>query len=362
MAILLVCLGLAILTAGAEMLVRGATGVARAVGLPSLIIGLTVVAYGTSAPELAVSVKAGLGGQTDIALGNVLGSNTFNILFILGLSALIRPLAASAQLVRLDVPVMIGVSALAWLLAANGTVERAEGVGLCIGAIAYTALLVYLGKRGPRAVITADASGPSASEKTQRLWISVGQVLVGVGLLVLGARWLVAGAVDLARMLGVSELMIGCSIIAVGTSLPELATSVVACIRGERDLAVGNVVGSNIFNILVVMGAAAAVAPAGLAVAPAALRFDIPVAVAVAGACLPIFFTGGRVSRGEGALFLGYYGAYVAFLILAATRHPASPSFIAAMIWFVIPLSMLGVAISVVHWIANERTCSRGRC
>ncbi|NLX14604.1 MAG: calcium/sodium antiporter [Phycisphaerales bacterium] len=359
MAILLVCLGLAILTAGAEVLVRGATGLARAIGLPSLIIGLTVVAYGTSAPELAVSVKSSFGGQADIALGNVLGSNTFNILFILGLSALIKPLKASAQLVRLDVPVMIGVSVLAWLMAANGTIGRAEGIILCLGAIAYTTLLVYLGKRRPRPQTPDDSSATSAAVNPQRLWISIGQVMVGFGLLVLGARWLVDGAVDLSRMFGVSELMIGCTIIAAGTSLPELATSVVACLRGERDLAVGNVVGSNIFNILAVMGAGAAVSPAGLAVAPEALRFDIPVAVAVAGACLPIFFTGGRISRGEGALFLVYYGAYITFLVLAATKHPALPSFTAAVIWFVIPLSALGVAFSVMHWMANKRMKDR---
>ncbi len=358
-AILWVALGLAVLTAGAEVLVRGATGVARAVGLPSLIIGLTVVAYGTSAPELAVSVRSGLSGQADIALGNVVGSNTCNILFILGLSALLKPLTASAQLVRLDVPIMIGVSLLAWLLAANGTIERVEGVGLFLGAIVYTALLIYLGKRRPRDMAPSDATGPTLSEKPPRLWISVGQVVVGLGLLVLGARWLVAGAVDLARMLGVSELMIGCTIIAAGTSLPELATSVVAALKGERDLAVGNVVGSNIFNILAVMGAAAAVAPRGIAVAPEALRFDIPVTVAVAGACLPIFFTGGRISRGEGALFLGYYGVYITFLILAASRHPALSSFMAAMIWFVIPLSVLGVAVSVVDWVAYGRARSK---
>ncbi len=359
LSILLLILGLAILTAGAEILVRGATGVARAVGLPSLIIGLTVVAYGTSAPELAVSVRSGLSGQADIALGNVVGSNTCNILLILGLSALVKPLAASAQLVRLDVPVMIGVSLLAWLLAANGSIERVEGVGLFLGAIVYTALLIYLGKRQATDMAPSDTPRPPLSEKPPGLWVSVGQVVVGLVLLVLGARWLVGGAVILARMLGVSELMIGCTIVAAGTSLPELATSVVAALRGERDLAVGNVVGSNIFNILAVMGAAAAVTPGGIAVAPAALRFDIPVAVAVAGACLPIFFTGGRISRGEGALFLGYYGGYIAFLILAATRHPALSSFRTAMIWFVIPLSVLGVAVSVVDWIAYGRARSK---
>jgi len=348
MAIAAIIGGLVLLTAGAEVLVRGAVGLARAVGLPSLIIGLTVVAFGTSAPELAVSTRAGLAGQADIALANVVGSNIFNVLFILGLSALIVPLAASAQLVRLDVPVMIGVCGLTWLFAVDGAIGRGEGIVLFVGVITYTALLIYMGKRKPPVV---KPSGTDvAANKPMPLGFSVVLVAIGPGLLVLGARWLVDGAVDLARLLGVSELVIGLTIVAAGTSLPEAATSVVAGLRGQRDIAIGNVVGSNIFNVLAVLGAAASITPGGVRVAPEALRFDIPVMMAVAVACLPIFYTGGRICRAEGAMFLAYYAAYVAFLVLTAVHHASLPVFKTAMLGFAVPLSALGVGISIVLW------------
>ena len=219
------------------------------------------------------------------------------------------PLVASSQLVRLDVPVMIVVSALVWLLAADGDVGRGEGVALMAGLVVYTGFLVFLAKKqrpGPESDET-----PAPTRSLRQLAISAAYVVAGLVLLVLGAGWLVQGAVDLSRWLGVSELLIGLTIVAAGTSLPELATSLVAGIRGERDIAIGNVVGSNIFNILGVLGASAAVASRGVAVDPAALRFDIPVMTAAAVACLPVFFTGGRISRLEGMLFLAYYVAYV---------------------------------------------------
>ncbi len=358
MVYLLVFAGLGLLVAGAELLVRGASALARAVGMPSLIIGLTVVAFGTSAPEFAVSLEAGLGGQADIALGNVVGSNTFNVLLILGVSALVAPLAVSAQLVRLDVPVMIAASLLTWVAAADGVVARWEGLALFAGIIAYTALLIRLGKKGQPAPVPVAprqeaGRGPAGLVKPALL------VLVGLVLLVAGARWLVQGAVDLARLLGVSELLISLTIVAAGTSLPELATSVVASLRGERDIAVGNIVGSNIFNILAVLGASAAASPAGVAVSPTALHFDVPVMVGAAVACLPIFFTGARISRWEGALFVGYYAAYVAYLVLSASRGETLPAFSAAMIFFVLPATVLGVAASVFWALRNRNARDR---
>jgi len=350
MAILMLIGGLAFLTVGADVLVRGASSLARAVGLSSLVIGLTVVAFGTSAPELAVSLKASLSGQTDIALGNVVGSNIFNVLFILGVSSLLVPLAASKQLVRLDVPVMIVASGLLWLFALDGSIGRQEGVILFSGVVAYTVLLIYLGRRDQK---REDKDG-SATKKAN-IWLSVVLIVVGLGMLVLGARWLVEGAVSLARTLGVSELMIGLTIVAAGTSMPEVATSVVASIRGERDIAIGNAVGSCIFNILAVLGATAGVAPEGIPVSPSALRFDIPVMGAVAFACLPIFFTGGRISRWEGALFLGYYIAYLTVLIMTAVRHASLAAFSQAMLWFVIPMTALGLMVSVLWWSRKRR-------
>lgn len=354
MAFILLIAGLALLTVGAEVLVRGASGLARAVGLPSLVIGLTVVAFGTSAPELAVSVKASFSGQADIALGNVVGSNIFNVLFVLGLSALVVPLAASKQLVRLDVPVMIVASGLLWLLALDGTIGRIEGVCLFAGVVLYIASLVYLGRRDGRQLFPIGDGDGTPAQSPKGLWLATALIVVGLVMLVLGARWLVEGAVDLARMFGVSELMIGLTIVAAGTSMPEVATSVVASVRGERDIAIGNAVGSSIFNILVVLGATAAVAPGGVSVAQSALRFDIPVMTAVAFACLPIFFTGGRISRWEGALFLGYYAAYLTVLIMSAVHHASLDAFYHAMLWFVIPLTVLGVLVSVL-WCVRKR-------
>ncbi len=361
MAVVWILLGLTVLTVGAEVLLRGAVGLARAVGMSPLVIGLTVVAFGTSAPELAVSIKASWVGQADIALGNVVGSNTFNVLFILGVSALIAPLAASRQLIRLDVPVMIAVSLFAWLFAADGSVSRAEGAILMVGIVAYTAWLVRLGRRESVAIANkaAEPGAPAAAAPvphtlghTARM---IAYIVVGLALLILGARWLVDGAVAVAQALGVSDLLIGLTIIAAGTSMPEVATSVMASLRGQRDIAIGNVVGSNIFNLLGVLGASATIAPAGVPVAPAALRFDIPVMAAVALACLPIFFTGGRIARWEAALFLAYYAAYILFLVLSATRHAGLDTFSAAVLWFAVPMTILGLTVSLLASLRSRR-------
>lgn len=356
----MIFIGLAALTVGAEFLVRGASGLALAMGLPALIIGLTVVAYGTSAPEFAVSMKAGLSAQADIALGNVVGSNIFNVLFILGVSALVVPLSVSSQLVRFDVPVMIGVSGVTWLFAADGKVSRLEGMIMVIGLVIYTALLVRLGTKSSD---SSDDRYPAGNTpgKGKRLAINSFFVVIGLGLLVLGARWLVSGAVDFARYLGVSELFIGLTIVAAGTSLPELATSVVAAIRGERDIAVGNVVGSNIFNLLAVLGAAAMVS-GEVRVASGVLHFDLPVMTAVAVVCLPIFFTQGRISRWEGALFTVYYLAYVTYLVLAASRPVTAETLSWAIMWFVMPATALGIGVSLLNgWPSRRRAADLSR-
>jgi cation:H+ antiporter len=351
----LLVLGLAVLIAGAELLVRGAARLAARLGISSLVIGLTVVAFGTSAPELAVTVQAGLAGKADLALGNVIGSNIFNVLFILGLSALITPLVVSRQLVRLDVPLMVGVSLLLLVLAVDGRVGAFDGLLLCAGMLAYTWFTILEGQRaGDGAAIEIDP-GPLA-----RLPAQVILVAAGLGLLVLGGRWLVAGAVGLAQAAGVSEAVIGLTIVAPGTSLPEVATSVVAALRGERDMAVGNVVGSNIFNILLILGVAALIAPGGLAVAPALLRFDLPVMVAVALGCLPIFFTGHLIARWEGALFFGYYLAYALYLVLDATGHDALPAFSAAMLQFVLPLTVVTLVVVVLRALRARGVDGRG--
>jgi len=343
--------GLGLLTAGAALLVRGASRLAAAVGISPLVIGLTVVAYGTSTPELVVSVRASLAGQAEIALGNVVGSNIFNVLFILGIAALIVPLVVAQQLVRLDVPIMIGVSLLLLVLALDGTLTRLDGILLLGGAAAYTVFVIRQ-SRGETATIEAEYAreyGEASKPGPSRILVQVASVVIGLGLLVLGARLLVDSAVVLARALGLSELVIGLTIVAAGTSLPEVVTSVVAAVRGERDIAVGNVVGSNIYNILAIAGLASMVAPGGIPVARAALGFDIPVMTAVAIACLPIFFSAHRIARWEGALFLGYYGAYLLYLILAALEHDALPLFSATMLAYVLPLTAVTLLVLYVR-------------
>jgi cation:H+ antiporter len=350
----ILALGLVLLTAGAEALVRGASSIATRLGIPSLIVGLTIVAFGTSAPELAVSVGAAWSDQADIALGNVVGSNIFNVFFILGLSALVVPLAISSQLVRVDVPLMIGASILVLLLALDGHIGRLDGAILFAGIILYTGFQIRQGMRER----TSAANGTSAvtqSKSDQGWWVDPLLVLGGLVILVVGSRLLVTSAVSIAQSLGVSELVIGLTIVAAGTSMPELATSVVASMRGERDIAVGNVVGSNVFNLLAVLGLASLVSPSGIAVAQQALQFDLPVMVAVAIACLPIFVTGREIARWEGGLFFAYYLAYTAYVVMAAMQHAALDLYGTAMLWFVLPLT--GVTLAVLF--ARDRLDSR---
>jgi cation:H+ antiporter len=349
--VLLFLLGATLLVFGAEWLVRGSSRLAAVIGISPLVIGLTVVAFGTSAPELAVSVRAAWAGNPDIALGNVVGSNICNVLLLLGLSALMAPLVVAQQLIRLDVPIMIGVSLLLYGLAFDGRIGRWDGLALFSGILAYTTFAVLKGRQERQRAVKDEydqAFGvtprPSGAVAVMR---NLMMVIIGFGTLVLGAHWLVESAVSAAQWLGVGELIIGLSIVAVGTSLPEIATSMIATLRGERDIAVGNAVGSNLFNILAVLGLSSFISPNGVAVAPAALRFDLPVMIGAAVACLPIFLTGNRIARWEGALFFAYYLAYLTYLILEAMRHPALPTFSAALLGFVLPLTVVTLGVSV---------------
>lgn len=345
--------GIGLLIVGADLLVRGASRIALAAGISPLVVGLTVVAFGTSAPEMAVSVKAAFLGQSDIAYGNVVGSNIFNVLFILGLSALVAPLLVDRQLMRRDVPIMIGASLLLPALALDGRIGRLDGALLFAGILAYTAYSVVKSRREATARREAEPDakpGPTASAA-----VNVLLVLGGLAMLVLGARWLVGGAVEFARALGVSELVIGLTIVAAGTSLPEVATSVLAALRGQREIAVGNVVGSNVFNVLAVLGLTGLVAPGGIPVAPQALTFDTPVMIAAALACLPIFFTGHVIARWEGGLFLFFYAAYTAFLVMKATSSAALPTLQSAMVWFVLPLTVVTLGVLTVLAYRRQR-------
>ncbi|MBL8733029.1 MAG: calcium/sodium antiporter [Planctomycetes bacterium] len=338
--------GLALLVLGADWLVRGASRLARAAGVSPLVVGLTVVAFGTSAPELAVSVRAAWAGQADMAVGNVVGSNIFNVLAIVGLAAAITPLLVAVQLVRRDVPVMIVVSLALIGLALDGRIGRLDGALLFIALVGYTTWIVRASRREGAAA--AAAMDTPASAPRGKLSLDLGFVLGGCAMLVLGSTWMVDGAIAFAKWLGLSEVVVGLTIVAAGTSLPELATSVMAAAKGERDIAVGNVVGSNVFNILGVLGLSGIMAPYGLTVLPSMVTLDLPVMLAAAFACLPFFARGHVIPRWEGVLFLLFYVAYTTWLVMDATQHEAREGYASIMLRFVLPLT--AVTLALVAW------------
>lgn len=304
--------GLVALALGAEGLVRSGSSVARRLGVPPLVVGLTVVAYGTSAPELVVSLQAALDGASDIALGNVVGSNISNIGLILGAAALVAPVRAQAQILRVEVPIMIGVSALLIGLWWDGMIGRANGAVLVMGAVAYAGICVWGARDEPRSAVRAEFDeGVSAT----RGWAwDLGFGAGGLGLMVLGARWLVHGAVAIGETMGVSTVVTGLTVVAVGTSLPELATSLVAARRGQSDIALGNVVGSNIFNVLGILGLTATVQPIDATGLP---WYDGVVMLAFAVVTIPLLWRDAAFSRPEGAGLLLAYAAYVTARVVA---------------------------------------------
>lgn len=352
MTLFLSILGFVLLVAGAELLVRGSVRLAAAAGISPLVVGLTVVALGTSAPELAVGIQSARAGQGDLTLGNVVGSNISNVLLILGIAALITPLVVHQKLIRLDVPIMIGASILTLFLALDGTISRLDGVLLVALVLAYIGWSIQSSRKETQAVQNeyAEAFGvPERKKEPRRPMVDVVFVVLGLVMLVYGAGFLVDGAVALAKELGVSELLIGLTVVAVGTSLPEIATSIIASLRGERDIAVGNVVGSNIINLLGVLGMSALVSPRGIAVDPGALRLDIPVMIAASVACLPIFFRGYRIVRWEAALLLVHYIAYVVYLVLRAMGHAVLVHYTWFMLAFVLPLTTTTLIVILVR-------------
>lgn len=345
--------GLAALVVGAELLVRGASRLATSFGISPLVVGLTIVAFGTSAPEIAVSVSAVLDGKGDLAIGNVVGSNIFNLLFILGVSALITPLSVHRQLIRQDAPLMLGSSLLLMLLVLDGGLSVRDGLLLFALFLGYTVFLIVQSRRqGAEQQAAAPSEGQAATPGGGggSTWVQLALILVGLAGLVVGSDWLVEASVSFAKALGVSDLVIGLTIVAAGTSLPEVATSVMAAFKGERDIAVGNAVGSCTFNILACLGLAGLVSgAAGLPVAPSVLGFDIWVMLGVAMASLPVFVTGREIARWEGGLFLLYYVAYVSYLILTAQGSTWLPSYDRVMLGYVVPLTVVTLMISLLR-------------
>lgn len=304
-----------------------------------LIIGLSLVAFGSTAPQLTVSLQAAYQGAPDVAVGSVIGSNTFNVLVILGLAALIIPLRVSRQLVRLDIPLMIAASGLVYLLASNGLLGRLEGVVLLLGLLGYLLMLWHQSRHYARTY-----PAPSVQSAGGRFWTGVAlQTLLGFGLLSVAGHLLLEASVEVATDLGLSERIIGLTVVAVCTSLPELAAALIAALRGEREIAVGTVIGSNLFNLLAVLGLTAVVAPAPLSISPNALAFDLPVMLGVAALCLPVFYSGYRITRAEGVVFLCLYLAYGLHVVTFTTGLPLAGRLERLMLFYVLPV--LGFAL-----------------
>jgi cation:H+ antiporter len=353
MNILLFLAGLVGLVIGASLLVRGASNLALSFGISPLVVGLTIVAFGTSAPEVAVSVGAVLDGKTDLAVGNVVGSNIFNVLFILGVSALITPLVVNIQLIRQEVPIMLGASLLLLALGLDGRISFFDGGVLFVLLVAYTVFLVVQSRRETKATqedLSSEVHPAAKGAWDSKLPAQIGLIVAGLAALVLGSDALVTASVAFAKAMGVSDLVIGLTIVAAGTSMPEVATSITAALKGERDIAVGNVVGSNTFNILGCLGISGLVSGStGLVLAPSLMAFDIWVMLAVALACLPVFMTGREIARWEGGVFLLYYIAYVTYLILAAQQHNALQTFSGVMLSFVLPITVITLVVVLLR-------------
>lgn len=342
-------IGFALLIGGAEFLVRGAEKISVLFGVSPLLIGLTVVAYGTSAPEMAVNISAiyEVPPRSGLVLGNVVGSNIANILLVLGFTAIVMPLVVPRELVLTTLPFMVLVCFSVYVVALDGSISRVEGTLMFVTALLYTIVLVYRGRQRSRIQLNP-GEGTAYQSIMRPLGLNILLVMGGLALLIYGANLLVEACIEIAQLLRVSELVIGLSIVAVGTSLPELATSIVACMKGKRDLAVGNLVGSNIFNILLVLGLCSALSTDGLVVEPRALEFDIVLMIVVAVACLPIFASDYKINRWEGVLLLAYYIAYIVYLYLSYASEVTSTFIDRPLLYWVVPLVVVAI-MSLIH-------------
>lgn len=306
--------GLAALVVGAEVMVRGGSQLAARLGVSPIVIGLTFVSIGTSMPELAIGVVSAAEGSGALAVGNIAGTNIVNILLILGLSAVLVPLALQMRTIRFELPFMALAALLMWLLSVDGVLSRTDGAILVACAVVYTAGVLWTARRESRQIAAEFADEFSAPEPS-RTWLHVVMTVGGIAVVVIGAEWLVDGAVGLARGFGVGDALIGLTVVAIGTSAPELVTTVVSTIRGDRDIAIGNLIGSSIYNIVLILGVTCLVPANGLALPDSLVRVDIPIMVAVAALCIPIFLSGRRVSRAEGTFMVGAYLSYLVFVL-----------------------------------------------
>ncbi len=346
--------GILLLFGGGELFVAGSVALSLLLGIPQIVIGLTVVSMGTSAPELFVSLLSTLQGGAagdSIAVSNIVGSNIFNVLVVLGASAAITSLRVKSRLVRRDVPLLLAVSMATWAMASTGRLTWVAGLALLTALVINLVWEIRSAKEDQaEGLDDLDADGAAPAP------VALFKLAAGLVLLVLGSQVLVKGAITAAQALGVSETVIGLTIVSAGTSMPELVTSLVAAYRGKADLAIGNVVGSNLLNQLVILGLCALVSGRdGLAVDPVMLSRDFPVMVLTTLACLPIFWTGGVIKRLEGWLLLGAYGLYLVEQILSSTAAPGADQFRLFVLVAVLPLVLVFLIWSSLRWMQQRK-------
>ena len=346
-----VLLGIGLLFGGGELFVQGSVAMAVIFGIPQLVIGLTVVSLGTSAPELFVSLSSVLEGADTLAVSNAVGSNIFNVMVVLGASALVLPLQVESRLVRRDVPLLIAISAAVWGMASTGLVTWQSGIALLLALVINTIWEIRTVREEPD---DSEGAEPEIQSDAGRGgWtMAVLKLIAGIVILTIGSRVLVSGATSAATLLGVSEAVIGLTIVPAGTSMPELITSLVAALRGRTDLAIGNVVGSCLLNLMLVLGGGALAAAArGLEVSPELIQDDLPVMLLTSLACLPIFWTRGCISRLEGGLLLGLYALYVIDNVLPRTTLSSwSDEFRLVMLCVVLPVVMVVIITQAIFY------------
>ncbi|MBX6744751.1 MAG: calcium/sodium antiporter [Acetobacteraceae bacterium] len=319
----LLIVGLAVLILGAELLTRGGTALAQQMRIPPIVIGLTIVAVGTSAPELAIGIDAAIIGNGALTVANIAGTNTVNILLILGLSALIHPLALRSRTIRMDLPAMVLAALMMLVMSLDGRLSRLDGAVLVCSGFLYTLLIIRSAAGESRAVriqFAREYRQPKGSRSSGRSVVASAAALVaGIGIIIVGADVFTDAAVRLARIWGVSDAFIGLTIVAIGTSAPELVTTVLSTLKRERDIAIGNLLGSSVYNIFIILGITCLVPTAGLPVTPDLARVDIPMMALVALVCVPVFLSRREVSRMEAAAFVTAYAAYLGYLLLTRT-------------------------------------------
>ncbi|MAO64315.1 MAG: hypothetical protein CL666_04895 [Balneola sp.] len=358
MTVLFFILGLVMLIAGAELFLKSVDKFGLAWSVSPVVMGLTVVAFATGAPELAISLQAAAEGKPDLVLGNILGSNIANILLILGIAGLVKPLKITNRIIKIDVPVVIGASVLLFVLAMDGSLTPRDGFIILAALVVYS-LFVYRQIRKDRQVNRLkNEENPSKLDEPVTAWFYTKYILIlliGLAFIVSGSRWMVDAAVEIAGVLGISELIIGLTIVSIGTSLPEVATSLSAVRHNDSDTAVANVMGSNLYNIFLTLGLTIVVAPGALSVSPDALKLDMPIMIAVALACLPLFWPGKQLGRIEAGGFLFYYIAYMAYLVLISIQHPLEQTMEWWMVWVIMPVTVVLIIAKFVLDYKRER-------